>query len=654
MCGFVAVMAQQPGGPVPAPSTLQGMTDAIRHRGPDAEGHWRDDAAGIALGHRRLSILDLSEAGAQPMHSACGRFVIAFNGEIYNHPALRADLDHAGDAPDWRGQSDTETLLALVAARGLVDSLRACHGMFALALWDREARTLHLARDRMGEKPLYYGAIGGTWAAASELHGLRALPGCPTGTDPAAVAAYLARGYVPDGMSIHAGIAKLPPGRVLTLRAGTDPGTETSEDFVTLAARGMAAPAMADAAARSRNLEDVLHHAIQDQMIADVPLGCFLSGGIDSSLVAALMQTGRATPVETFSVGFTDARFDETPHAAAVARHLGTAHTEFRLDETEALDVIPDLARIYDEPFADSSQIPTALLCRAARKQVTVALTGDGADEVFGGYNRHILGPKLWRLLAPLPMALRRPLGRALAGLEGAAARHAALHRLAARARMPVTLLDKLGRLGELVAKADGMPDIYAHLTRGIMDPGAFMTAPPDHAVADLRLPAALERLTGTEWLMAQDSLGYLPGDILTKVDRAAMATSLETRAPFLDPQVIAAAWALPPEDRVARGRGKVALRTILERHLPAALIDRPKQGFAVPLERWLREGLRDWAEGLLTRSDLLDRAGLNPQMIDEAWTGHLARRNNQGQKLWTVLMLLAWLDHDATAERPA
>jgi asparagine synthase (glutamine-hydrolysing) len=649
MCGIVAVMADAAGA-LPAPGRLRAMTGAIRHRGPDDAGHWRDDAGGVALGHRRLSILDLSEAGAQPMQSACGRYVIAFNGEIYNHPALRADLARAGHAPAWRGQSDTETLLALIAARGLIPGLRAVRGMFALALWDRETRALHLARDPMGEKPLCYGRIGGVWAAASELHALRALPGGPQGTDPTAVAAYLARGYVPDGMSIHAGIAKVRPGHVITLRPGAPPEETACRDFAALAGAGLAAPATGDAGTRRDRVEALLAESVQDQMIADVPLGCFLSGGIDSSLVAALMQAGSDRQVESFSVGFTEARFDESPHAAAVARHLGCAHTAFRISEDEAQEIIPDLPHIHDEPFADSSQIPTALLCRAARGRVTVALTGDGADEVFGGYNRHVLGPRLWRRLAPLPMGLRRPLGRALAGLEGLGARHAALHRLAARAGLPVTLLDKLGRLGGIVAGARGPDALYAHLTRGVMDPGTLLTglASP---VTDPALPAALAGLDGTERMMAQDSLGYLPGDILVKVDRAAMATSLETRAPFLDPRVMEAAWALPPGDRIAGGRGKAVLRAVLARHVPPALTDRPKQGFAVPLDRWLREGLRDWAQTLLTDKALLARAGLDPNAVAVLWTTHLERRRNAGQTLWSVLMLLAWLERDAHTE---
>jgi asparagine synthase (glutamine-hydrolysing) len=581
------------------------------------------------------------------MQSGCGRYVLAFNGEIYNHLELRRALVQSGDAPSWRGQSDTETLLAVIAARGILPGLRSVRGMFALALWDRETRALHLARDPMGEKPLYYGKVGGLWTAASELHALRAMPGAPRSLDATSVIAYLARGYVPDGRSIHAGIRKLRPGRMLTLRVGSLPVETSCQDFESLAVAGKSRPLAGDERSRVGHIEEVLSAAVRDQMISDVPLGCFLSGGIDSSLVAALMQASSARRVETFSVGLADARFDESPHAAAVARHLGCAHTAFRLSEREAQHIIPDLPRIYDEPFADSSQIPTALLCRAVRGRVTVALTGDGADELFGGYNRHVLGPRLLRRLAAWPRALRRPLGRALQGMEGLGARHSALHRLSARAGLPHTLIDKLGRLGGLVSEVDDVSTLYAHLSRGILDPEAFLTNKLDDPVADPVLTDALAELTEAEWLMAQDSLGYLPGDILVKVDRAAMAASLETRAPFLDPRVVRAAWALPQGDRIAKGRGKVILREVLARYVPVELTDRPKQGFAIPLDRWLREGLRDWAETLLSDRDLFHRAGLDSNAVGILWSDHIAQRRNEGQKLWTVLMLLAWVEQD-------
>jgi asparagine synthase (glutamine-hydrolysing) len=655
MCGIAALLAATATTAPPDRDRIGRMTRAIAHRGPDADGHWLDPEAGVALGHRRLSIIDLSEAGAQPMASACGRYVIVFNGEIYNHLSLRKRLASESRAPDWRGHSDTETLLAAIAAWGLDAALDAVCGMFALALWDRETATLCLARDRMGEKPLHYGRIGEHWAVASELHALRALPEAELRSDPAAVTAYLARGYVPDGMSIHQGLAKVAPGTIVTLARDRAPETRHFGGFAALAdegrTRGLSAP---DPEARARHLEDLLAEVVGEQMLSDVPLGSFLSGGIDSSLVTALMQAGAARQVESFSVGFTDARFDESPHAEAVARHLGTAHTAFRISEEDALDLIPQLPQIYDEPFADSSQIPTALLCRAARARVTVALTGDGADEIFGGYNRHVLGPRLMRRLAPVPGALRRPLGRMLARLDGVGASGGAVQGMARRLGLPVTLIDKLGRLGTVVESAGDIPALYAVLTRGLPDPRVLMTpAARGAALNDPALPDGLAGLGGADWMMAQDALGYLPGDILVKVDRAAMATSLETRAPFLDARVVAAGWALPQGDRIADGRGKAVLRRILARHVPTELTERPKQGFAVPLDRWLREGLHDWAAGLLAREDLLAATGLDRSAVRGLWSRHQTRRANLGQTLWTVLMLLAWMDRTQTASAP-
>lgn len=663
MCGIAGLLGQIAGQTLPAPAVLQAMTDALIHRGPDAQGHWRDAAAGIALGHRRLAILDLSEAGAQPMHSACGRYVIAFNGEIYNHLTLRERLAQNGHAPDWRGHSDTETLLAAIVAWGLTDALRASFGMFALALWDRQARTLVLARDRMGEKPLYWGQWGGHWAFASQPAALRGLPGFAADLSPAGVAAYLARGYVAADESLLAGMQRVAPGGMITLRADAPPQQAVWQDFAALrAGAALSARPPTDAQARARWLEDLLTRVVGEQQISDVPLGCFLSGGVDSSLVAALMQAGSARQVQSFSIGFSGTRFDESPHAEAVARHLGCAHHTLQVTEDDALALIPDLPRIYDEPFADSSQIPTALLCRQARAHVTVALTGDGADEVFGGYNRHVLGPGLWRTLSRLPGPVRRALGQGLVTLgrsgigapEGGAGK---MHRLAARLQLPVTLVDKLARLGRLCADAQSADAFYAHLTRGLPAPAGLMVPPPDGGGIDHVAEPALTgadalRPVSTEWLMARDTIGYLPDDILVKVDRAAMAASLETRTPYLDARVVAAAWALPDSDRVTgRGRarrGKAILRDILARHVPPALTERPKQGFAIPLDAWLRGGLRAWAGGLLARDDLLALAGLDQPACRALWQRHLSGAANEGQSLWTVLMLLAWLDHSA------
>lgn len=632
-------------------ATVTAMAKAIHHRGPDAGDAWIDTDAGIALGHRRLSILDLSPAGAQPMASASGRYIIAFNGEIYNHLSLRDDLRERGKAPDWRGHSDTETLLALIAADGLPATLRAAQGMCALALWDRDTRELHLARDRMGEKPLYLANTSTGWAFGSELKALLALPGFRPRLSQAALRNYMAYGYVQEELCIFEGVQKIPPGTIVTL-AGTEtePLTEAYQTFDHIVAESVE---NRDSGGQAR-LEDTLSRAVTDQMISDVPLGCFLSGGIDSSLIAALMQAHSDRPVRTFSIGFTEARFNEAPHAAAVARHLKTNHTEFILSEDDALAVVPSLPAIYDEPFADSSQIPTALLCREARGAVTVALTGDGGDEVFGGYNRHILSPGLLRGFGRVPRALRAPMGRAVGALGRlVTAEDALLRRVSRRLGLPVTALDKAISLGPMLATANDVADFYRHFTRapgwgGIVSDSAIPD-PPD-------LPDALSSLTPAEWMMAMDSRSYLPGDILVKVDRAAMAVSLETRAPFLDARVIAAAWALPPEDKIADGKGKQPLRRLLFRHVPQELIERPKQGFSIPLDRWLRGGLRDWAQVLLDDDYLFTPLPIDAVAARALWHEHQSGRRNNGQLLWTILMLLSWVEryHDMFDHSPA
>lgn len=619
---------------------VQGMADTLRHRGPDDEGIWADQEAGVALGHRRLSIIDLSPAGAQPMASPCGHHIIAFNGEIYNHLALRDELAAVGAAPAWRGSSDTETLLAAVMHWGLRDALRRAHGMFALALWDRQAKRLHLARDRMGEKPLYLARLDDGWAFGSELKALLAVPGFEARLCGDAVAAYLAYGYVPETHCIFRHVQKVPPGQVMSLSPGQKaPGTEAYETFGELLHRGLAARSSGERAALD-HLEATLGQVVEEQMLSDVPLGCFLSGGVDSSLVAALMQSRSKQPVRTFAIGFSEARFNEAPYAAAVARHLGTEHTEFILSEQDALGVITDLPKIYDEPFADSSQIPTALLCREARKSVTVALTGDGGDEVFGGYNRHVIGPRLLSRLQRVPRGIRRSAGRVVSACAPAITPESGWpRRIASRMRLPVTALDKAANIAPHLGDIDDLPTLYQHFTRGINNPADLM-----RDATTVTAPKPAFPVGGAEWMMAMDSVTYLPGDILVKVDRAAMAASLETRAPFLDWRVVSAAWGLPLEMKIANGKGKQVLRSLLDRHVPRDLIERPKQGFAIPLDRWLRGNLYGWAEARLSDDALIDLAGLEPAAVRELWSDHQAGRVNNGTRLWTILMLLDWL----------
>jgi asparagine synthase (glutamine-hydrolysing) len=649
MCGIVgSLSAHSPADP----DLLLRMTDALHHRGPDASGSWAED--GLGLGHRRLSIIDLSEAGAQPMHAACGRFVLAYNGEVYNHLDLRRDLALDGAAPAWRGHSDTETLLAGIAHWGLDDTLQRAAGMFAIALWDRRDKVLHLARDRMGEKPLYWGWAGQDIVFGSELKALRQHPGFSSGICPQALALYLRFAYVPAPRSIHPGVFKLEPGCILTiegppppaapdspLRPGDRHGSLSIRRYWSLAqvAKDGAQDPLTDEAAALAALDSALRGAIARQSIADVPLGAFLSGGIDSSLIVALMQDHASQPVRTFTVGFDNPAFNEAPFADTVARHLGTDHTTLMVTEADAQQVIPLLPHLYDEPFADSSQIPTYLVCRAARSQVTVALSGDAGDELFGGYNRYFWGPRIWNRLDWMPFPLRRAMGLAIQTVP------VPVWDMVGRA-MPRRLTvqragDKAHRLALRLSSVRNVDDLYRSL---VTEWGGTTLAPGDGPASQLDdpMPAHLDHDPAGR-MMFQDMRSYLPDDILCKVDRAGMGVSLETRVPFLDPAVLAVAARLPPGMKLRDGRGKWALRQLLYRHVPPALIDRPKAGFGIPVGDWLRGPLRDWAEGLLSESNLARDGLLDPAPIRKAWADHLSGRCDWAHRLWIVLMFLAW-----------
>lgn len=603
MCGIAGLVVELECTLVEAiADTLRSMGNALAHRGPDADGVWTDPAAGIGLAHRRLSILDLSAAGAQPMMSTDGRFVVVFNGEIYNHLDLRHELEGAAGPIPWRGHSDTETLLAAIQSWGLRQALRKSYGMFALALWDRENACLSLARDRTGEKPLYMADLGTAWAFASEPQAFRHVPGFDPRLDSDALAAYLAASAVPDRMCAFARVRKIRPGTVLQIWPQGGRSEEVAYETVPkLIERGRASRLKSGSA--TDEVHAVLREVVASQMISDVPLGSFLSGGVDSSLVTALMQEAAERPVRTFSIGFDDAGYDESVHAERVASHLGTEHTTYKLTEQDALEIIPRLPRIYAEPFADSSQIPTALLCACARWEVTVALTGDGGDEIFGGYTRHFLAPRLWARLSAVPRPVRKTaprFGRAIRRLGGGQSR---LFRMIAwRAGLPASFLDKAERMSEVAAHATSLASVYAFLTRTTNAPHGLLRNPPGD-LGEAELDPDLEALTlePEERIMAMDTLRYLPSDILVKVDRAAMNVSLETRAPFLDARTIETAWRLPLEARIRDGKGKRVLRDILDRYVPNELIERPKQGFAVPIDRWLRGELRNWANTLLS-----------------------------------------------------
>lgn len=647
MCGISGALRVEAGTGLE--DCVRRMSETLYLRGPDDAGVWSDDAAGIALGHRRLAILDLSPAGHQPMVSACGRFVIAFNGEIYNHLEIRAELELAGAAPGWRGHADTETLLAGIAAWGFADTLRRTVGMFAIALWDRETCTLQLGRDRIGEKPLYYGWVQGAFVFGSELKALRAYPGFDNPIDRDALALYLQFCAVPAPYSIYRDVFKLAPGCVLTLPANRAPGRDVAIEpywsFVEVARAGLAQPIL-DEAQGLGALEKVLEQAVALQSVADVPLGAFLSGGVDSSTIVALMQAGSSRPVQTFTIGFDEAGFDEAPHAKAVAVHLGTEHHELRVRPDDARRVIPDLPALYDEPFADSSQIPTHLVCRAARSKVTVALSGDAGDELFGGYNRHFWGPRLWRRLGPVPFALRRTLGALATSVPASAWQQ--LGAVLPGGRRLTHVLTRVHKLGQQLKSARGLDDLYRNLvSEWPADAGIVIGARP--------LPTRLDDSSivagigdAGHRMMLWDSLTYLPDDILTKVDRAAMGVSLETRVPFLDHRVVELAWRLPLHMKIRDGQGKWALRQVLYKYVPRELIERPKAGFAIPIGEWLRGPLREWAESLLNERRLEVEGYFRAAPIRAIWNEHLSGRRDWTPRLWAILMFQAWLEANA------
>lgn len=619
------------------------MAERIQHRGPDDSGVWVDQDSGIALAHRRLSILDLSPAGHQPMLSVSGRWVIVFNGEIYNHLELRKDLETMGAAPVWRGHSDTETLLAGIEAWGVDATLKRCVGMFAIAIWDRAERTLWLARDRAGEKPLYYGWQGDSFLFGSELKALRAHPAFTANVDRGAIALFLRHNYVPDPYSIYTGIRKLPPGTWLKLGPGereADPVAYWS--LAEVAERGCARPFAGTESDAIDQVEQVLSVAVRRQMLADVPLGALLSGGIDSSLITALMQAQSSRGVRTFTIGFDERDYDEARYSNAVAAHLGTEHTQLVLSANDVMALVPMLPAMYDEPFADSSQLPTHLVMQLARRHVTVALSGDAGDEFFGGYNRYFLGPAVWKRVGWLPAPLRRVIGQALTAIPAGAMNSA----FGGVSNMLGIALpgDKAHKLGRRLREVRNLDDLYVALVTEWPDAAGMVVngTIPDNLLdrrADwpkLRDPVAR--------MMALDALTYLPGDILTKVDRAAMSVSLETRAPFLDREVMELAWTLPPSMKLRDGKGKWILRQVLARHVPKSLFERPKMGFGIPLDQWLRGPLRDWASDLLSEQRLRREGFLRPEAITLTWQAHLRGDGSFGYRLWSVLMFQAWL----------
>lgn len=622
---------------------LHQMADAIVHRGPDSDGYWSDVESGIGLAHRRLAIVDLSPAGAQPMTSASGRYVLAFNGEIYNHLLLRDVMEREGSLPQhWRGHSDTETLLAGFELWGLETTLQRAIGMFAISVWDRKLQTLTLVRDRLGEKPLYYGWQGqGNRAAfifGSELSALRRHPAFQAEINRDSLALYMRHNCIGGSHSIYSGIKKLEPGQLLTVsRKSPSPIVQTWWSGINIAKEGSVNHFSGSAIESVDMLEALLSNAIGQQMMADVPLGAFLSGGIDSSTVVALMQAQSSRPVKTFSIGFNEKGYNEAQHAKVVAKHLGTDHTELYVTPQQALAVIPRLPSLYSEPFADSSQIPTFLVSQLARQDVTVSLSGDGGDELFCGYTRYQMTANLWEKISRLPRPLRLAIARLISAI-------------------PPAGWDKLGnglslpQLGDKLYKGVGLLGMgtVAELYRGMVshwpDPAGIVLGAKEPASILSGAELNLNGLSDVERMMALDMLSYLPDDILTKVDRAAMGVSLETRVPFLDHRVVEFAWTLPLDYKLRNGIAKWPLRQVLYRYVPQKLVERPKMGFGVPIGQWLRGPLREWAEDLLDEARLRQEGYFDPQPIRAKWAEHLSGKRNWQYHLWDVLMFQAWL----------
>lgn len=647
MCGISGFL--DPSGAIhQSEHVLQAMTDSLVHRGPDAQGHWHDSDQRIALGHRRLSIIDLSADGAQPMMSASQRYVIAFNGEIYNFIAIRKELEKSGLG--FRGHSDTEVMLAAIESWGLLPALEKFNGMFAFALWDRKDRVLWLGRDRLGKKPLYYGWVNKTLVFASELKAFRAIPGFRPRISRSAIAAFLRHNYVPTPYCIYEELSKLESGTVASfhIRDGAVIAADKLTFWSVSQAAGSAAndPYQGSIEDATVDLDTLLRDAVGIRTIADVPVGAFLSGGIDSSLVVALMQSGQGSPARTFTVGFGESDYNEAVYAKKVAKHLGTDHTEIILSPSEALKIVPQLPSIYDEPFADSSQIPTYLVCREARQHATVCLSGDGGDEGFCGYNRYIWWRQLWKVMRWLPQPVRNGVSSALM-----AAQPETLSQIVRPLLRMLPNRFRYDSAGERIHKiaavlVESSPDaLYHRLISHWTNPASVVlggTDPIDGRYINSGVTGLDEF---TKHMMVLDTGNYLPDDILVKVDRASMAVSLEVRAPLLDYRVLEFAMRLPLSYKLRGTTGKVILRKLLAQYVPESLFDRAKTGFGIPIDQWLRGPLRPWAEDLLAENRLRAQGYFDVDAVRAVWMDHVNARRAGHYLLWDILMFQAWLD---------
>jgi len=626
--------------------TIVQMMNAIKHRGPDSEGYWHNSEFNVCFGHRRLSIIDLSTHGHQPMISYSDRYVIVFNGEIYNHLLLRENLRVSGADIAWRGHSDTETLLACIDTWGLEKTIKKCSGMFAIALFDKKDNVVYLVRDRMGEKPLYYGVQEGFFLFGSELKALKQHPSFQGEIDRNSLALQLKYNYIPTPRSIYKGISKLAPGTILKV--------DVSSKYTNIEAVGspVAFWSLKEVAINAQSniytgntieaindLDKLLSHSVKEQMEADVPLGAFLSGGVDSSLIVSIMQSQSSSPVESFSIGFDEEGYNEAVYSKQIAQHLGTKHTDLYVSAQDAINVIPELSSLYDEPFSDSSQIPTYLVSEMTKKSVSVSLSGDAGDELFGGYNRYLWTRKIWNKVKFMPPSVKKFIAWGMLSVSPMAW-NKILYQIVS---MPLPG-DKIHKLANLLP-AKSADDFYFHLishwydVESIVIGAECVVAPVANNISKLELGSIEQNM------MYLDSISYLPDDILTKLDRAAMGVSLETRIPFLNHHVVEFAYQLPLSMKIRNGQSKWILRQVLDKYIPRELMERPKMGFAVPIDSWLRGPLRDWAESLLDESRLKQEGFFHVEPVRMKWDEHLSANRNWQYHLWDVLMFQSWLE---------